>query len=207
MAELWMFVGAVAVAYLVPGPDMILLLQTGAQRGPAHALATAVGLAAARAAHIALAALGLAALLQTAPLVFDAIRIGGAAYLIWLGLGILRAPLLVPDGSAETGGHQHASHLSAVGRGLLTNLLNPKALLFCSVLLPQFVRPEPGSVGSQFLLLGVVLVAVGLFFDVLLAFAGSSLGRWLARHRRAQFVQRWTFATLLVGFGTRLAIA
>jgi threonine/homoserine/homoserine lactone efflux protein len=207
MAELWMFVGALAVAYLIPGPDMILLLQTGALRGPAHAVATAFGLAAARATHIALAALGLAALLRTAPLVFDAIRICGAAYLIWLGLGILRTPSLLPGGVAEAGGSRPASYLSAVGRGLFTNLLNPKALLFCSVLLPQFVRPEHGSVGSQFLLLGVVLVAIGLFFDVLLAFAGSTLGRWLARHRTVQVVQRWTFATLLVGFGTRLAIA
>jgi threonine/homoserine/homoserine lactone efflux protein len=207
MAELWMFVGALAVAYLMPGPDMILLLQTGALRGPAHAVATAFGLAVARAAHIALAALGLAALLQTAPLVFDAIRIGGAAYLIWLGLSVLRAPSLLPDGSARAGERRHASYFSAVGRGLFTNLLNPKALLFCSVLLPQFVRPEHGGVGSQFLLLGAVLVAVGLFFDVLLAFAGSGLGRWLARHRTVQIVQRWTFAALLVGFGTRLAIA
>jgi threonine/homoserine/homoserine lactone efflux protein len=186
---------------------MILLLQTGALRGATHALATAVGLATARATHIALAALGLAALLETAPLVFDAIRIGGAAYLIWLGLGILRAPSLLPDGSAELGERPGASYLSAAGRGLFTNLLNPKALLFCSVLLPQFVRPELGSVGPQFLLLGAILVAVGLFFDVVLAFAGSTLGRWLARHRTVQLVQRWAFATLLVGFGTRMAIA
>lgn len=207
MAELWMFVGALTVAYLVPGPDLILLLQTGAARGPAHAVATAVGLAVARATHVALAALGLAALLRTAPAVFDAVRLAGAAYLIWLGFGILRAPSLLPDGSANLGEHQLQRYLSSAGRGLLTNLLNPKALLFCSVLLPQFIRPEHGSVGSQFALLGTVLVATGLLFDTLFAFAGSSIGRWLARHQTAQFVQRWAFATLLVAFGTRLAIA
>ncbi|QJP16471.1 LysE family translocator [Starkeya sp. ORNL1] len=206
MGELWIFIGALAVAYLVPGPDMILLLQTGASQGRARALATAIGLAAARAAHVALAGLGLAALLRTAPVAFDIVRVAGAAYLIWLGIGILRAPSLLPD---ESGGpaDRPRSHASAVMRGLLTNLLNPKALLFCSVLLPQFIRPEHGSVGAQFLLLGAILVTVGIAFDVLYAFTGSTLGNWLARHRLAKLAQRWGFAALLIGFGTRLAIA
>lgn len=206
MTELSIFVGALAVAYLVPGPDMILLLHTGASPGRAQALAAAVGLAAARAMHVALAGLGLAALLRTAPLAFEGVRIAGAAYLIWIGIGILRAPSLLPDGSGGPQDRAH-SYASAVRRGLLTNLLNPKALLFCSVLLPQFIRPELGSVAEQFLLLGTILVGVGAAFDVVYALTGSSLGNWLARCRPARIIQRWAFAALLIGFGTRLAMA
>ena len=206
MTELSIFVGALAVAYLVPGPDMILLLQTGASRGRAQALATALGLAAARAVHVALAGLGLAALLRTAPIAFEIVRIAGAAYLIWIGISILRAPSLLPDESGNLVDRPR-SYGSAIRRGLLTNLLNPKALLFCSVLLPQFIRPEFGSVAAQFLLLGVILVSIGAAFDAVYALTGSSLGKWLARCRLARIVQRWTFAALLIGFGTRLAMA
>lgn len=207
MTELSIFVGALAVAFLVPGPDMILLLQTGASRGPIHALCAAAGLAVARAVHVALAGLGLAALLRTAPMLFEVIRIGGAAYLIWLGISILRAPSLVPEGSDGALADRRPSCSSSAWKGLLTNLLNPKALLFCSVLLPQFIRPETGDVGQQFAVLGALLVGVGIVFDAVYAFTGAALGRWLARHRLAQMLQRWTFGALLIGFGTRLAIA
>lgn len=206
MTELSIFVGALAVAYLVPGPDMILLLHTGASRGRAQALAAAVGLAAARAMHVALAGLGLAALLRAAPLAFEIVRLVGAAYLVWIGIGILRARSLLPEGEGDPQERPHC-YASAVRRGLLTNLLNPKALLFCSVLLPQFIRPELGSVAAQFVLLGTILVGVGGAFDAVYALTGSSLGNWLARCRPARIIQRWAFAALLIGFGTRLAMA
>jgi len=206
MGELSIFIGALAGAYLVPGPDMILLLQTGAAQGRKHALAAAVGLAAARGTHVALAGLGLAALLRTAPLAFEIVRVAGAAYLIWLGIAILRAPSAFPDGS-EGSADGTGSYSSAALKGLLTNLLNPKALLFCSVLLPQFIRPDHGSVGAQFLLLGVILIGVGIAFDIAYAFSGSTLGHWIARRRSVAMAQRWAFAALLIGFGARLATA
>ncbi|MEG0885579.1 MAG: LysE family transporter, partial [Janthinobacterium sp.] len=65
---------------------------------------------------------------------------------------------------------------AALQRGLLTNLLNPKALLFCSVLLPQFIDPQAGPVAAQFALLGVILVAVGFAFDCCYALAGARIG-------------------------------
>ena len=76
---------ALAMIFLMPGPDMILLLQTGASQGRAPALATAVGLAIARGCHVALAAMGLATLFKVAPWTFDVVRIAGAAYLLWMG--------------------------------------------------------------------------------------------------------------------------
>ena len=88
---------------------------------------------------------------------------------------------------------------------MLTNLLNPKALLFCSVLLPQFIVPDAESVTTQFAMLGLVLVVVGLLFDSSYALAGTWVGRWLERSPTAQRVQRWLFGGLLIGFATRLA--
>lgn len=206
MAELWLFIAALVVVYLVPGPDMILLMQTGASHGRAHSLATAVGLAGARAAHVALAGLGLAALLEAAPIAFEIVRIAGAAYLVWLGIGILRARFPMPGETASHFAGMRRSLLIAAQRGLLTNLLNPKALLFCSVLLPQFVEPGD-SVAMQFLLLGIILVVIGIVFDLTYAIFGTALGRWLAGRRTVQGAQRWIFASLLIGFGVRLALS
>lgn len=208
MPGLSIFIGALAVAYLVPGADMLLLLQTGARQGRRHALATALGLAMARAVHVALAGLGLAALLQTAPAVFDLVRIAGAAYLVWLGIGVLRMPPLAAaaSGAAELrGAGGAASYLADILRGLLTNLLNPKALLFCSVLLPQFIQTDAGGVAGQFALLGAILVGVGMAFDGFYALAGAALAGLVSRHRIVEAVQRWSFAALLIGFGLRLA--
>lgn len=153
MAELWLFLVALSVAYLLPGPDMILLLQTGARQGKALALTTAIGLGLARACHVALAGMGLATLFKVAPWTFDVVRLGGAAYLLWLGVQCLRANMLPALDTANTPSTVQAWR-AAFQRGLLTNLLNPKALLFCSVLLPQFINPHAGPVAGQFVLLG-----------------------------------------------------
>jgi threonine/homoserine/homoserine lactone efflux protein len=203
MAGLWLFFMALAVVYLLPGPDMILLLQTGARQGKGAALATAIGLAIARGCHVALAALGLAALFKAAPWTFDLVRLAGAAYLLWIGIQCLRSTL-VPNLNGADESSAGTRWREAIQRGLLTNLLNPKALLFCSVLLPQFIDPNAGPVLAQFATLGVMLVAVGLLFDSAYALVGAALGRWLQRSPSAQRLQQWLFGSLLIGFAVRL---
>lgn len=207
MDGLGMFIGALVVVYLVPGPDMILILQSSATGERGEALATAAGLALARAAHVTVAALGLAALLTTSPMTFQVVRFAGAAFLIWLGIQILHARTLVPDAEATQKPQRARSHVAAFHRGLLTNILNPKALLFCSVLLPQFIQPGQASVVAHFGLLGLILVSVGLAFDLVYASAGFVLGRWIAGHPLAETLQRWAFATMLIGFGLRLVLS
>ena len=203
MTELWLFLIALSVAFLLPGPDMILLLQTGARQGKALALTTAIGLGLARACHVVLAGMGLATLFKVAPWTFDVVRLGGAAYLLWLGVQCLRANGL-PSLDASHGAPPAHAWRMAFQRGLLTNLLNPKALLFCSVLLPQFVNPQAGPVAAQFAWLGVMLVTVGFAFDCCYALAGARIGRWLASNRSAQRLQQWLFGSLLIGFAVRL---
>ncbi len=203
MQGLWLFFMALAVVYLLPGPDMILLLQTGARQGKGAALATAVGLGIARGCHVALAALGLATLFKAAPWTFDVVRLAGAAYLLWIGIQCLRTTMLPSLTSADPTGEKPRWG-AAIRRGLLTNLLNPKALLFCSVLLPQFIDPQSGPVLGQFVTLGMVLVSVGLLFDSAYALVGAALGRWLQRSPSAQRLQQWLFGSLLIGFAVRL---
>lgn len=207
MADMALFLGALVIVYVVPGPDMILLLETGLLRGRAPALAVALGLAIARAAHVTLAALGLAALFRAHPWAFDAARLAGGGYLMWLGVKLLRAGPMSYEAGGAADAAKTTSWRGALMSGVLTNVLNPKALLFCSVLLPQFVSPASGPVGRQFAVLGVILVSLGLAFDVLCALAGGAMGRWLSASPKAQKIQSLVFGTALIGFGLRLTLA
>lgn len=202
---LLVFIGALAVVYALPGPDMALVLQTSTTRGLRHGLATAAGLAVARSAHVTLSACGVAALLRSAPWLYDGVRVAGALYLAYVAIQIFRSPGFgLGTESRHTGVEPPLRH--AFGKGILSSILNPKALLFCSVLLPQFVVPVQGAVWLQVLELGVVLVVCGIVFDVTLATGAARISGWLHSHPRAQAVQRWTFSTALLAFAVRLSL-
>ncbi|EHP40917.1 lysine exporter protein LysE/YggA [Cupriavidus basilensis OR16] len=197
------FIGALAVVYALPGPDMALVLQTSTGRGIRHGLATVAGLAMARAAHVTLSACGVAALLRAAPWLYQGIRVAGGLYLAYVAIQIFRSPAF---GMGSGSGTAPPVPLRAcVAKGALSSILNPKALLFCSVLLPQFVDPHGAPVWSQVLELGVVLVLTGVAFDLACVFGAVRLTGWLRRSPRAQTVQRWSFSAALLAFAARIS--
>jgi threonine/homoserine/homoserine lactone efflux protein len=211
------YIAALLVVYAVPGPDMALILQTSIGRGVRSGFAAACGLGLARATHVTLSACGAAALLRSAPWLYDVVRYGGAVYLAWIGIQIFRSPMfaLPESGAARDEANRSTDATATAGmrqlraafvKGLLTNLLNPKALLFCSVLLPQFVRPEAGPVALQMIELGSVLLAVGLCFDLTYAIGAARIAGWMRAHPLAQTLQRWTFSAALIGFALRLSL-
>ncbi|MFB9123225.1 LysE family translocator [Paraburkholderia dipogonis] len=207
------YIAALFVVYAVPGPDMALVLQTSIGRGVRSGFAAAGGLGLARATHVTLSACGVAALLRSAPWLYEAVRYGGAVYLAWVGIQIFRSPVFALPGATAAGANADAAASvesrplrAAFVKGLLTNLLNPKALLFCSVLLPQFVRPEAGPVALQMVELGLVLLAIGACFDVLYAIGAARIAGWMRAHPLAQTLQRWTFSAALIGFALRLSL-
>ncbi|BBA37985.1 MULTISPECIES: LysE family translocator [Burkholderia] len=201
---LLIYLAALAAIYAVPGPDMALVLQTSIGRGVRPGMAAAAGLSLARTAHVTLSACGVAALIRSAPWLYEVIRYGGALYLAYVAIQVFRSPVFaLGDGdAAATAGELRQSFV----KGLLTNLLNPKALLFCSVLLPQFVRPEAGLVVLQMFELGALLVAAGVCFDLACVFGASRIAAWMRAHPLAQTVQRWTFSAALIGFALRLSM-
>ena len=138
------------------------------------------------------------------PWKFAIVKYAGAAYLLWIGIQMFKTSGKSAPATTETG-NVTPSLSAAIRRGLFTNLLNPKALLFCSVLLPQFIDPNRSSVWEQFAILGGVLVITGLIFDSIYATASAWVGGWLERSVTAQRDQQWLFGTLLIGFAVRLA--
>ncbi|CAN7667093.1 LysE family translocator [Paraburkholderia sp. SIMBA_054] len=200
-----MYVTALVVVFALPGPDMALVLQTSIGRGARNGFAAAVGLGLSRATHVTLSACGVAALLRNAPWLYEVVRYGGAIYLAWVAVQIFRSPMFaLPSSGMQT--DEDGALRTAFVKGLFTNLLNPKALLFCSVLLPQFVRPEAGPVAWQMVELGVVLVALGACFDAVYAIGAARIAGWVRAHPLAQSVQRWTFSAALIGFALRLSL-
>ena len=173
-----MYLLALAGAFLLPGPDMALVLATGAARGVATALVTALGIAGARAVHVALSGAGLAALMVTHPQALQWVKWAGAAYLLYLALRLLQSALPTKTAPEEAAPATAHSARASLVRGFLTNLLNPKALLFCSMFLPQFVAGSE-QVGIQYLRLGAVLVLMGLLFDAIYAVLAARLARRL----------------------------
>jgi len=196
-----LYLAALVAVYVLPGPDMAMVMATSASRGVKTGLRTALGIAASRFLHVMMSGLGLAALLATHPLLFDAVRWVGAAYLLWLAWKVVRAKPSQTSASAapETGG-------SAIARGFLTNLLNPKALMFCALFLPQFVSPAHGAVLPQFVLLGAILVAVGFCFDTAYAFAASGLARRLKGRRSMAKLQKGLLGSVFVVMAGRLIL-
>lgn len=201
---LFMFVIALIIVCALPGADMALVMQTSMSRGAKSGFAAACGLGISRATHVTLSACGLAALLHNAPWLYEIVRYAGAVYLTWVAVQIFRAPVFALPENAPAAGSR--SRRSDFVKGLLTNLLNPKALLFCSVLLPQFIRPQAGSVWLQVLQLGVVLVIVCAIFDVIYVLGAARIAVWLRKHPLAQTVQKWAFSSALVGFAVRLSL-
>lgn len=200
-SDLYVFIAALVAVYLLPGPDMALILSTSALGGRYNGLMVAIGLALSRAFHVTLSALGLAALFITHPLLFDAVRWLGAAYLCWLAWRLVRAPK--ENGTTLIAHHQ--AGWRALRQGFLTNLLNPKALMFCALLLPQFITPT-GNLLEQYLFLGIVLVALGAIFDVLYVLATSQLTHHFSGSPTGQKIARVLFATIFGIAAIRLAL-
>lgn len=202
------FIVALIVVYAIPGPDMALILQTSIARGTRTGLTAAGGLAVSRATHVTLSACGVAALLKAAPWLYEIVRYGGAVYLAYIAVQIFRSPVFALQAGAQAAEPDAQSNVprQAFVKGLLTNLLNPKALLFCSVLLPQFIRPAAGPVALQVTELGIVLLVVGMLFDTLYAVGAARISTVLRKYPLAQTLQRWTFSAALLGFALRLSL-
>ncbi len=195
----WAFVGVVLVAYAIPGPDFAVILRS-ATRGWRTGMAAALGALSGLCVHMLLAAIGLSLLLARSPEALATIRWAGAGYLVWLGISLIRSSFRAEQGADRT---PDVSTARAFRQAMLTNLLNPKAILFFASVIPQFVVGGT-STTFQVLALGAVDVATGLVFYALLVATAAGLSSWFSR---PTVRRRWDRATggVLTGLGVTLA--
>ncbi|WP_332699269.1 LysE family translocator [Bosea sp. (in: a-proteobacteria)] len=204
LATLMLFTLACAVLTATPGPDMLLIASRSLGQGRLAGFVTYAGIAAGSYLQAFAAAYGLSQLFLLVPAAYDALRWAGAAYLLYLAWKTLRGPATLFSPTAET---STAPLRQIFLQGLLTNLLNPKMALFMLALLPQFLRPEAGSLFLQVVVLATILNLMGLIANGIVILGASRLGRAIANRPRLAL---WPQRILGVVFGAlalRLAFA
>jgi threonine/homoserine/homoserine lactone efflux protein len=212
--DLGLFVVTALVLNATPGVDLLYTVTRTLQFGWRGGVAAALGIAAGCSVHALAAALGLAALLAASPRAFDAIRWAGAAYLLWLAWGMLRAAV-APPAEPPAGGAAATTTAASARRvflqGLTTNLLNPKVALFFMALLPQFVRADAAAKPLAFLFLGAIFIINGTLFLLMIMAVVLRARRFGARRFDAQPGLRRALhalgATLFAALAGRLALA
>ncbi|MCJ2097309.1 LysE family translocator [Methylobacterium sp. E-046] len=186
---------------VTPGPNMIYLISRSIAHGRAAGIVSLGGSALGFLVYMSCAAFGITALLMAIPLAYDALRLAGATYLLFLAWQAVR-----PGGRSLFQGSQR----SGLGQervfvmGLVTTILNPKAALLYLALLPQFVVPGHGSVLSQTLVLGMIHIALNVSVGVIIASTAGALAADLAKRPSWLLAQRLTMGGLLAAFSVKL---
>ena len=196
------FVLATLALNLAPGPDMTYVAARALAQGRRAGIISALGIGVGCFFHIGAAAAGVAVLLRAVPQAYAVVRVGGAVYLLYLGVGLLRR---AGRGGAETA-LARAGDFAIFRQGVITNVLNPKVALFFLAFLPQFVDPSAGPAGLQTLALGVFFDLSGTTVNVLVALLAAGARGTLQSARGRAWMERASGA-VLIGLGARLALS
>lgn len=199
--SLWLgFLVAAILIAVSPGPGAAASMSAGLRYGYGATLRVIFGLQSALIIQLAIVAVGLGALLTASTLAFDIVKFAGAAYLIWLGIQKWRsAPQEIDENAAV------AAPEGLFMEGLLVNLTNPKAVVFMSALMPQFIDPSLPQ-WPQFLIIGLTMCGVDTVVMSGYALLATRLRRWL-HDPRALKAQNRFFGGIFVGAGAMLAVS
>ena len=200
--SLILFLAAGLALNFTPGPDMLYVAARGASEGRSAGIVSALGIGAGTLVHITLVALGLAALLSAVPIAYTVVRIGGALYLIYLGVRAFGRQSFLATGPLEP-----ASLGTIFRQGVITNVLNPKVALFFLAFLPQFVDPSRGNPVMQIVALGLLFDTTGTLVNLAVALGSSGAAARLRGDGRVGTLLQKATGVLFIGLGLRLAFA
>jgi threonine/homoserine/homoserine lactone efflux protein len=204
--DLWLFVLSGFLLNITPGPDTLYIIGRGSTQGWRAGAVAALGIGAGTLVHICAAALGLSAILAASASAFTAVKIIGAAYLLYVGISLIRSAG-GPQSSPGAAVGRRASLRIIFAQGFLTNVLNPKVALFFLAFLPQFVAADASSKPLAFLFLGAIFDFNGTLWNLFVAWSAARLSMRLGPS--AAF-KRWfnrCVGSVFVFIGIRLALA
>lgn len=210
--DLTLFIISGLLLNIMPGPDSLLIMSRSATQGWRAGSAAALGIGAGTMIHIFAAALGLSALLSTSAAAFMVVKWVGAAYIIYVGIGMLRARL---RGETEAQSDEATAAAAATAlpyrkiffQGFLTNVLNPKVALFFLAFVPQFISADSTSKPLAFIILGCIFNVNGMLWcNGLAVFTAFASARLKVKPLVALWLNRVT-GGLFVALGLRLALA
>jgi len=191
---------------LTPGQDTVYIIGRSMAQGRRAGVVSVAGIMTGILIHTTFAALGLSAVLAASSIAFDAVKYAGAAYLVWLGIGLLRSGR--PEGGAETCPTAPPGQRAwtVYRQGVLTNVLNPKVSLFFLSFLPQFVDPRTSHPVLPFVILGLILFTTGSIWCLILACCSSWLtAKFQGNGFAGGFLKKITGA-VFIGMAVKLAL-
>ena len=204
--DLWLFVLSGLLLNITPGPDTLYIVGRSSAQGWRAGAVAALGIGTGALVHVCAAALGLSAILAASAGAFTAVKFIGAAYLVYVGVSLIRSKSSTQSPSAASG-NRLTSMRGIFLQGFLTNVLNPKVALFFLAFLPQFVLSDAPSKPLAFLFLGVIFDFNGTIWNLLVAWSTARISSRLAA---GETFKRWfnrCVGSVFVFVGIRLAFA
>lgn len=198
------FATAAFVLIVVPGPSVLFVISRGVALGRRAALATVLGNAGGLLAQVVAVALGVGTVVARSAAVFQVLKLGGAAYIVVLGVRALRDRKRLS--TVLDAGVAPASARRLLAEGFVVGVSNPKSIVFFAAVLPQFVDRSLGHVPLQLAILGLVFVAIALVCDSLWAVAAGTARQWLAGSPARLEALGGIGGVLMIGLGLRLAL-
>lgn len=192
LTALWLFFLLVAGIVALPGLDMTFVLASSLTGGRRAGFAAIAGIVAGGIAHVVMATLGIAVVLQVMPKAFNAVLLAGSIYVAWIGWSVMRSDIALSDTAAER------SWLATFRRGALTNLLNPKAYVFTLAVFPQFMRRDYGPLWIQAVEMSAIIMLTQTSIYGAVALLGGRAGGWLKRSPAARLAVARTVGVLLI---------
>lgn len=202
-ATLITYVAIVLGFVFIPGPATLLTIARATTSGTRVGIATGAGITAGDIVHTLLAVVGISAIIATSAVLFSIIKYMGAAYLIYLGI---KAIIEKNPSSLGGKGQMPITAPQAFRQAILAEMLNPKTALFFLAFLPQFVKPENGSVVAQLTILGVLFAFIGFFSTIVFAISAGGLGNFLRRNPKVLKWQGKVVGSIYCGLGLRVAM-
>ncbi|MGK5740645.1 LysE family translocator [Micromonospora sp. URMC 103] len=187
---------------LTPGPNMVYLVSRSVTQGRRAGFVSLLGVAAGFGVYLVAAVAGLATVFVLVPALYTAVKLAGAAYLLWLAWRTLRPGGASPFTPAPLPPERPWRLFTM---GLVTNLLNPKIAILYVSLLPQFLDPQRGHVAAQSLVLGLTQISIALTVNGLIVLTAGTLASFFARRPAWLRVQRWVMGTVLGALAVRIA--
>ena len=201
--DLTLFILSGLLLNITPGADSLYIATRSITQGVQAGVAAALGIGTGCLVHIFAAALGLSAILAASSMAFTVIKLVGAAYLVYVGIGMLRAQA-GPAGTRPTVAHAPLGKVFA--QGFLTNVLNPKVALFFLAFVPQFIDPAATHKPLAFLFLGAIFNVNGTLWCLFIAWVSARFRSFGVNRRAGRWLNR-TVGGLFVLLGLRLALA
>jgi threonine/homoserine/homoserine lactone efflux protein len=207
LTQLALYIAAALVLAITPGPGIFYVAARTLAGGRSEGLASSLGTGLGGLVHVLAGSLGVSAIVLTSAELFTALKLVGAAYLVWIGLRTVQAARR--DAAAELKGglaEPPVGARRAFREGVLVEALNPKTAAFFLAFVPQFVNPAEGHVALQFMVLGSVSVALNTLADVVVAFAASGIRQGAAARPALIGRLRQASGTAMMALGVGLAL-